>query len=210
MIERILTQVQAPKLGFLRRVHGLTKGRTEVRLRPGQETSLALPYLSLIYFGIKCPALKKKLVTLSRLFGGAQYFGVLGIAPPSLRPWCDTSRQSAQLLNSQCPECRTTSPKWENIITLFGQVSRMSNGRLVRQALLAKPTGKRPRCRPRPRWSNCIFELAWNQCGTSRTIWNCCCPWGIPSFLWMLPPQPSREENRAWKWMKWITFTSVY
>jgi len=41
MTERILTQVQAPKMGFLRRVHGVTKGRTEVRLRPGQETNLA-------------------------------------------------------------------------------------------------------------------------------------------------------------------------
>jgi len=39
MTERILTQVQAPKMGFLPRLHGVTKGRTEVRLRPGQETS---------------------------------------------------------------------------------------------------------------------------------------------------------------------------
>jgi len=35
--ERILTQVQAPKMGFLRRVHGVTKGRTEVRLGPGKK-----------------------------------------------------------------------------------------------------------------------------------------------------------------------------
>jgi len=35
MTERILTQVQAPKLGFLRKVHDVTKWRTEVRLRPG-------------------------------------------------------------------------------------------------------------------------------------------------------------------------------
>jgi len=28
MTERIVTQVQAPKLGFLRRVHGVTKGHT--------------------------------------------------------------------------------------------------------------------------------------------------------------------------------------
>jgi len=46
MTERVLTQVQAPKLGFLRRVQGVTKGRTEVELRPVQETSLAPPYLS--------------------------------------------------------------------------------------------------------------------------------------------------------------------
>jgi len=37
----------------------------------------------------------------------------------------------------------------------------MPNERLVRQALLAKPTGKRPRRCARPRWSNCISDLAW-------------------------------------------------
>jgi len=50
MTERILTQVQAPKVGFLRRVHGVMKGLTEVKLRPGQETSLAAPYLNLRSF----------------------------------------------------------------------------------------------------------------------------------------------------------------
>jgi len=70
--ERILTQVQAPKFGFLRRVHGETKWRTEVRLHPGQETALSPPYLNLSYFWIKCPALKKKLAALLRLFVGAK------------------------------------------------------------------------------------------------------------------------------------------
>jgi len=63
MTERISTQVQAPNMGFLRRVHGVTEGLTEVRLRPGQETSLALPYSNLRSFGSKCSALKKKLAT---------------------------------------------------------------------------------------------------------------------------------------------------
>jgi len=42
--ERILTQVQASEMGFLRRLHGVTQGRTEVRWRPmfdGKEKSLA-------------------------------------------------------------------------------------------------------------------------------------------------------------------------
>jgi len=86
MTESILTQVQAPNLGFLRRVHGVTKGRTEVRLRPRQETSLASPYLNLSYFGIKCPALKKKFETLLRLFVGALWFGVRGIVSPIYPP----------------------------------------------------------------------------------------------------------------------------
>jgi len=47
MTKRILTQVQAPKMGFLRRVHGVTKGRSEVRMNPKQETSLVPPYLNL-------------------------------------------------------------------------------------------------------------------------------------------------------------------
>jgi len=52
MTERILTQVQAPKFEFLRRAQGVTKGRIEVGLRRGQETSLAPPYLNQSYFGI--------------------------------------------------------------------------------------------------------------------------------------------------------------
>jgi len=72
MTERILTQVQWPNMGFLRRVHGMTKGRTEVRLCPGQETNLPPPYLNLISFGRKCTALNKKLATLLGLFGAPQ------------------------------------------------------------------------------------------------------------------------------------------
>jgi len=37
MTERILTQAQASEMGFLRRVHGVTQRRTEIRRRPGQE-----------------------------------------------------------------------------------------------------------------------------------------------------------------------------
>ena len=72
MTERMLNQVST-KVGILRRAHDVTKWRTEVRLRPGQATTLPPPYLNLSYFGIKCPALTKKiLATLLRLFGGAQ------------------------------------------------------------------------------------------------------------------------------------------
>jgi len=70
--ERMLTHVQAPKMGLLRRVHSMTEGLTEVRLRPGQDTCLALPYLNLRSFGSKCTAFKKKLVTLLGPFGAPQ------------------------------------------------------------------------------------------------------------------------------------------
>jgi len=82
MTERILTQVEAPKMGFLRWVHGGTKGRTEVRLRSGQETSLAPPHLNLRYFGSKCIALKKKLTILLQLFGAPTDSVPGALSPP--------------------------------------------------------------------------------------------------------------------------------
>jgi len=67
----------------------------------------------------------------------------------------------------------------------------MPNERLVRQALLVKPTGKRPKCRPRPGWSNCVSDLAWSHLGVEpaelsqiavdREIFH--------ALLWILPPQ---------------------
>jgi len=47
-------------------------------------------------------------------------------------------------------------------------------------------------------------------CETSKTIWNCCWPGGIPSCPMDVAPATSLEQKRAWKWMKWITFTLVY
>jgi len=41
----------------------------------------------------------------------------------------------------------------------------MPHERLVRQVLLSKPTGKRPRCRPRTRWSDYISDLPWSGLG---------------------------------------------
>ena len=59
--DRMLTQLQAPEMGFLRRLHGVTLGRTEARWRPGKETSLAPPFSNLRSFGSKYTVLKKKL-----------------------------------------------------------------------------------------------------------------------------------------------------
>jgi len=63
MTERISSQVQAEEMGLLRRDHGATQGRTKVRWRSEQETSLARPSLNLRSFGSKCTVLKKKLAT---------------------------------------------------------------------------------------------------------------------------------------------------
>ena len=59
MTERILTQVQASEIGFLRRVHGVPQGRTEIRWRPGQKSSLTPPFFNQRSFGSKCTVLKK-------------------------------------------------------------------------------------------------------------------------------------------------------
>jgi len=125
-----------------------------------------------------------------------QWFAALGIVSPSLRTWCDTSRQSAQLWNSKSPEYRTAST-WENTTTAVRPCIQNAHERLVRQALLAKPI-----CRQGPRWNNCISDLAWSRLGVESAK--------LQVLLWMLPPQHSLEEKRAWKWMKWITFTLVY
>jgi len=78
-------------------------------------------------------------------------------------------------------------------------------------------TRKRARRRPRPRWSNCISDLAWSSLGVepaelSEIAVDCDV---FRVLLVLLPPRPSREEKRAWKWTKFwlhsllksITFT---
>ena len=46
-----------------------------------------------------------------------------------------------------------------------GHVSRKSQERLARHVLVGKPAGKRPRGRPRKRWSDYISDLAWSRLG---------------------------------------------
>jgi len=75
----------------------------------------------------------------------------------------------------------------------------MPHERLVRQVLLAKPTGKRPRCRPRTSWIDYIFDLAWSRLGVApaelseiavdREV--------FPVLLGLLPPRPFQEETHA-------------
>ena len=47
----------------------------------------------------------------------------------------------------------------------FGQVSRIPQERLPKQALLAKANRRRPIGRPRTRWNNYIEDLGWNRLG---------------------------------------------
>ena len=113
-----------------------------------------------------------------------------GIAPSSLRHWCDTSRQIVQLWNSQSPEGRSTSSNWENTTTLVRPCIQNAPQKLVRQVLLIKPTAKRPKCRPCTRWRDYISDLAWYRLGVEsaelseiavdREVFRV--------LLWMLPP----------------------
>ena len=85
--------------------------RNEVRWRPGQEASLALPCSNLRSFGTKCTVLKKVLVTLLGLFGTPRSdstppygFGARELCPldpPSLRPWVELFRTKHNASNHE-------------------------------------------------------------------------------------------------------------
>ncbi|KAK3551056.1 hypothetical protein QTP70_011498 [Hemibagrus guttatus] len=75
----------------------------------------------------------------------------------------------------------------------LGHLFRMPPRRLPGEVFWACPTGKRPRGRPRTRWRNYVFRLAWECLGVppeeleevarEREVWA--------SLLRLLPPQPS-------------------
>ena len=182
MTARILTQ--PPKMGFLRKLHGETQGRTEIRCRLGQETSLASSCSNLSLS--KRTALKKKTFDMVGTFRrpvsseisdftnnnrseSSQRSEILldtwALCPPRYAPGvtlCDKVRsyEIGRALNVE-PLVRMERPQLHS----FGHVSRMPHKRLARQVLLAKPTGKRPSGCPRPRWSDCISDLAWPRLG---------------------------------------------
>ena len=183
---------------------------TEVRWRPGKEKSLAPPCSTLGLLGVIAPYWRKTcdiFGTFWRPLVNRRPRHVPPL-PSSLRPWCDTSRQSAQLWNLQSPECQTTCPSWDITATLV-LPCRMPHERQARQVLLAKPTAKRPRGRPRSRWSNCISDIAWSHLGVEQVELSeiAVDPDIFQVLHGLLPPWPSLEEKQAWKWMKWITFT---
>ena len=47
----------------------------------------------------------------------------------------------------------------------LGHLFRMPPGRLPREVFLACPAGRRPRGRPRTRWSDYVAQLAWERLG---------------------------------------------
>jgi len=92
--------------------------------------------------------------------------------------WCDTSRQSAQLWNSQSPESGTILLWIERAqIYWFGSVSIMPHERLARQIQL------------------------------DRFVWNSCWPWGIPSPPRAAAPAALEKRARKWmNWITFRLF----
>jgi len=77
----------------------------------------------------------------------------------------------------------------------------MPSERLVKQVLLAKPTGKRPRCRPRTSWIDYIFDLAWSRVGVEPAelseIAFAVDHDVFQVLLGLLPPRSSQEEKQV-------------
>ena len=74
----------------------------------------------------------------------------------------------------------------------LGHLVRMPPGRLPGEVFRARPTGRRPRGRPRTRWRDYVSRLAWERLGVpreeldevagEREVWA--------SLLRLLPPRP--------------------
>ena len=100
-----------------------------------------------------------------------------------------------------------TSANRETPARLVRRCVGMSQKRWARQVLLATSTGKRPRCRPKTRWSDYISDLARFRLGVEpadlseiaddREVFRV--------LLGLLLPQPSPEEKQTWKWMNRIS-----
>jgi len=71
--------------------------------------------------------------------------------------------------------------------------------RLARLVCLAKPTEKRFRGHPRPRFGNYISDLAWSRLGVEQVELSeiAADREEFQVLLGLLPPQPSQEEKRA-------------
>ena len=180
--------------------------RSVVRLRPGQETSLGLPYFNLRYFGSKCIALKKKLCC---------DFSAPGHWAPLVTPWCDTSRQSPQLWNSQSPEYRTTS-NCENTT----EVSSAMYPECPKKDCWGKP------CRLNPRESDPDAVQGLGGVTASPTLLGPILVWSQQNYLKLLltvryskfsygccprnaPLRKSGHENEWNEYLRYFIFTGV-
>ena len=106
---------------------------------------------------------------------------------------CDTSWQSAQLWNSQSPECWTASPNRKISTKMIRPRDQNVPGKI------AKPTRKRPRGRPTTRWSDYISDLDLPSLSVELAE---------PSEMYLslvgLLSRGPPPKKQAWKWMNEI------
>ena len=79
----------------------------------------------------------------------------------------------------------------------FRHLMRMPPGRLPREVFLARPTGRRPRGRPRTRWRDYISSLAWERLGIPQSeLVDAAGEWKIwGSLLKLLPRNPTLDKR---------------
>ena len=115
MTERILTQVQAPKMGSLRRVHGVTQGRTEVRLRKKQVWRLRIWTQAILALNVLH---SRKNLRPCCNFSPPASETARGALCPLVTPLVWHFAAKCAAVKFAGPECRTTSPNGENPTTL--------------------------------------------------------------------------------------------
>jgi len=87
--------------------------------------------------------------------------------------------------------------------------TRISEANVVLRELYRSVGTKQELSNTRPRWSNCISDLAWSSLGVELAeLSQIAVDYEVfQVLLVLLLPRPSTDEKQAWKWMKWITFT---
>jgi len=120
---------------------------------------------------------------------------------------CDTKWKSAQLWNSQSPECQPFLVQIEiSQLRWLGHACPERPGKIGEASPAGSTTEKRVRVRPRIRWSDYISDLSWSRLGVeSAELSEIAVDREVSRDLGLLPLRPSPEEKRACKWMKkWI------
>ncbi|KAG1932899.1 hypothetical protein F2P79_020886 [Pimephales promelas] len=86
----------------------------------------------------------------------------------------------------------------------LGHLFRMPPGRLPGEVFRARPTGRRPRGRPRTRWRDYVSRLAWECLGIPQKSWSKCLGRGKSGHLCLdcCPRDPAPDERKKMMMMK--------
>jgi len=186
MTERILTQVQAPEMEFLRRVHGVT---TRGVPRWGARNKFCASMFEPEVFRKQIYCIEENTCDLVGTFRRPGIFAPLVMSPAGAA-LCDKLRscEIRRALNVELLlRTERSKPRY------FCHVSGMPKERLASQVLLVKPTGKSAQrsSKDQVEWLHLRPCLVRSWRWATRTIWNCCWQWSIPSPpIGMLPRDP--------------------